>query len=36
MLKNYRNMKNNIIPAPIYASDTGDRTKNINGDGDGR
>ena len=35
MLKNYRNMKNKIIPAPLYASDTGDRTENINGDGDG-
>jgi hypothetical protein len=32
MLKNYRNMKNKIIPAPLYASDTGDRTVNINGD----
>ena len=29
MLKNYRNMKNKIIPAPLYASDTGDRTEKI-------
>ena len=36
MLKNYRHMKHKIIPAPLYASDTGDRTENINGDGDGR